>query len=710
MSAVGPLCALAAVVAGILAGQALGPGPATTALLVAIVLLIVALLTRGKRGLVISLIACALLGGAVTQRALHGLEVSPLQAAVARRAHVTVDGTLVDDPSGPRFIVEVLARLSDVDGAPAGDRTVVLVGGGDVTTRLRVLEAGDRVTVTGTLEPLSGFDTRYRWRHAVASVRVAELVAFGAPTSPLDRLANRSRAAVLRGAEGLPATERALLAGFLLGDTRALPDDLVDDFRDAGLSHLLAVSGANVAFVFAIAIDSPFMRAVTYCRQSVTRDGSESLDRQQEACAREAKRLKLTVVAELTEAPSTGAFKDRGRGRPEFLRLIDLIDSGQVDAVVAYKTDRLSRGGGSGWAPLVDAFERRGLNLDRVVATADGGWVSEVELGMRAVFDREESKKTSDRILSLRLREAQQGLPRIGSTRPFGYEKDGMTVRESEAAVVREVAQRLIAGATAYSIALDLNARGLFTSGGKHWSTTTLLAVMRSARIRGLRTHHGTIYPGTWPALLDPETIRKLDAAAKRPSRAPKARSYLLTGHLTCECGASLQSSTRSGGTKTYVCSSMPGRGGCGGTRIVAHSLEEYVAQIAIERLSLPKVRRQIASLLANMGDDPAEALQALQERRERIADAFLDGLITRAESRRRTAEVDAEVAALTRKRSATALALPDDLGSWWETATFDQRRELVSLAVEGITIIKATRPSGSRGLDRDRIKVKLRG
>ncbi len=83
---------------------------------------------------------------------------------------------------------------------------------------------------------------------------MSELVAFAAPTSPLDRLANQARAAVLRGADGLPATERALLAGFLLGDTRALPDDLVGDFRDSGLSHLLAVSGANVAFVLAIAM------------------------------------------------------------------------------------------------------------------------------------------------------------------------------------------------------------------------------------------------------------------------------------------------------------------------------------------------------------------------------------------------------------------------------------------------------------------------
>ncbi len=253
MSAAGPLCALVAVVLGILAGESQGPGAATVALVSAGTLLLVALLARGKAGFVIVLIGCALLGSAVTQRALNGLERSPLQLAIERRASVSADVKLVDDPSGPRFIVEALARLNDVDGVSAGQRTVVLVGSGELTTQLRVLEAGDRVTITGTLEPLSGYDTRFRWKHAVGTLRVTELIAFASPSSALDRLANQSRAAVQRGAEGLPATERALLAGFLLGDTRSLPDDLVDDFRDAGLSHLLAVSGANVAFVLAIA-------------------------------------------------------------------------------------------------------------------------------------------------------------------------------------------------------------------------------------------------------------------------------------------------------------------------------------------------------------------------------------------------------------------------------------------------------------------------
>ena len=252
MKRFGPAGALAALVAGILVGEVRGPGTATGALVIAVALLIAALRWRGGRGYLIALIACALLGGAVMQRALHGLQVSPLRAAAELRTRVEVEGTLVDDPSGPRFEVQVLVRLGRVNGSSAGSRTVLLVGGGDVTSRLRVLSVGDHVTVEGTIEPLSGFDARYRWRHAVARVQVSELVDFGPPRSPLGRLANSARAAVLRGGTALPATERALLAGFLLGDTRALPDDLVRDFRDAGLSHLLAVSGANVAFVLAI--------------------------------------------------------------------------------------------------------------------------------------------------------------------------------------------------------------------------------------------------------------------------------------------------------------------------------------------------------------------------------------------------------------------------------------------------------------------------
>ncbi len=52
--------------------------------------------------------------------------------------------------------------------------------------------------------------------------------------------------------------DRALFLGLVIGDDRAEPADLVDDFRAAGLSHLTAVSGQNVALVLVAA--GPLLR------------------------------------------------------------------------------------------------------------------------------------------------------------------------------------------------------------------------------------------------------------------------------------------------------------------------------------------------------------------------------------------------------------------------------------------------------------------
>ena len=47
----------------------------------------------------------------------------------------------------------------------------------------------------------------------------------------------------------LPQPESALLAGILLGDDRALPQNVSDAFRATGITHIIAVSGFNVAII-----------------------------------------------------------------------------------------------------------------------------------------------------------------------------------------------------------------------------------------------------------------------------------------------------------------------------------------------------------------------------------------------------------------------------------------------------------------------------
>jgi competence protein ComEC len=259
-----PLLAVVTLVTGILVGERLGPSDATAALVIVGALAALVLATR-RAGLrrVAALLALGVLGLALVQRAANGLVDSPLASLIRARADVAVRGSLVDDPDGSRFSTRVLARLDEVrelDGRwhDAGGRTVLVVADSDAAPRLALLDAGDEVTLRGWLRPLEPYDESLRWRHAVGRLDARDLTGFGPPQSLHMKVANTLRAVVLHGTALLPATERGLVSGFLLGDTRALPGDVLEEFRAAGLSHLLAVSGANVAF--ALALVSPGLR------------------------------------------------------------------------------------------------------------------------------------------------------------------------------------------------------------------------------------------------------------------------------------------------------------------------------------------------------------------------------------------------------------------------------------------------------------------
>jgi len=253
-----PFAVLGALVTGILIGEQFGPGAAAATLAACASLAVTAALLRQPSARrVVFLTAVVLLGTALTQRALHGLVEWPLARAVAERADATIRASLIDDPDGTRFTTHALvridrARLADGGWRDAGGRTVLVVATDDAAPRLALLDAGDRVTLRGWLRPLEGYDDRMRWRHAVAQFDATAFLDFDAPSAAHLRVANTLRGVVLRGNDALPPTERALMAGFLLGDTRAIPDDVLASFRSSGLTHLLAVSGANVAFVLAL--------------------------------------------------------------------------------------------------------------------------------------------------------------------------------------------------------------------------------------------------------------------------------------------------------------------------------------------------------------------------------------------------------------------------------------------------------------------------
>jgi competence protein ComEC len=128
--------------------------------------------------------------------------------------------------------------------------------------------AGSRVAVDGHLRPLA---RRTAWsdsRHLVGVLEVHDVGARSAG-NPLARTADVVRALVVAGADRLPRPAQSLYLGLVIGDDRHQTPAQQASFRVAGLTHLLAVSGQNVAFVLLAA--GPLLRRLpTWPRLAAT--------------------------------------------------------------------------------------------------------------------------------------------------------------------------------------------------------------------------------------------------------------------------------------------------------------------------------------------------------------------------------------------------------------------------------------------------------
>jgi competence protein ComEC len=237
--------------------------------------------TRGvlsDRGAV-ALAACAAGGALVHRRLPLPLAVGVLVVAfvVQRPVLLCVGAALLTSvmgarcwaglaPPAPRSVHGVATLVSDP--APVGDALHVELRIGhtrvdawarrDAAAALAHRLAGERIDVEGRLKAVKpALRGRLAVRHIAAQLSVTRVGAWRPGTVP-DVVANRVRRTLERGTVSMPAEQRALFAGFVLGDSRGQPASTADDFRNAGLTHLLVVSGENVAFVLAVA--GPLLR------------------------------------------------------------------------------------------------------------------------------------------------------------------------------------------------------------------------------------------------------------------------------------------------------------------------------------------------------------------------------------------------------------------------------------------------------------------
>jgi len=115
---------------------------------------------------------------------------------------------------------------------------------------------GDRVTTTGRLEPLppddGGYGTYLRRIGVTATLRARSLDRVGTDGSAAAAIEDLRRAAGEALTRSLPEPEAGLAAGILIGLRDRVDRDLAAAFTTAGVSHVVAISGWNIAIVGAL--------------------------------------------------------------------------------------------------------------------------------------------------------------------------------------------------------------------------------------------------------------------------------------------------------------------------------------------------------------------------------------------------------------------------------------------------------------------------
>jgi len=453
---------------------------------------------------------------------------------------------------------------------------------------------------------------------------------------------------------------------------------------------------------------TPTVRAVTYCRISHDPTGMEAgVDRQRVDTDRLAEERGWLVVQRVVDNDRSASRYAR-RSREGWVAVMELVEAGEVEAVVAYDLDRLTRQPKE-LERLIDAAEK-GLAVVTAgglidLATAGGRMVARTLCAVAA----HEADRVRDRIKAKLRHDAENGRPHW-VRRPFGYNLDGSVVAD-EAKWMREIHRWIIDdGVSATEAARRLNAAGVAQATGSRWQSSGLKALVTSPRNAGMRTYHGKIVGrGTWPAIVsEAEWKAATSALAVRSQGTRSGRRSMMTGMVKCGvCGCTMTRTNTSDRAEWRCMKRVDAGTGCGQSHM-AVPLEAHVVEMVLVRIG--EVRSAVVTPASGqVADDIRAELQQL-------ADMVARGELSMAEWKVMreplTTRLSAAEAALVRHDADAALARM--VGStatlaerWAEIEDVDLKRRIMGLVLDHVTVMAARR----RGhLDLDRIVPTWKG
>ncbi|MFF7884324.1 recombinase family protein [Streptomyces sp. NPDC020794] len=465
-------------------------------------------------------------------------------------------------------------------------------------------------------------------------------------------------------------------------------------------------------------------RMVVYTRISDDREGRQNgTERQERQCRDLAAKNGDDVVAVFTD-DDRSAYS--GKPRPDYLRMLAFLRDGLADGAYALAPTRFYRRLDDGLDFFKLIVEKR-LEVETVkagrynLATADGR-----RDALRAAVDAQhEAEQIGERVRDAKADNLARGEYR-GGPRPFGYESDGVTIREDEAQHVRAATDAILAGDSLRSVCRTLADGGVRTVARRYkqpdgtrgepqsreWTPTELRKMLLRPRNAGLIEHRGEIVgKASWPPLVPEETWRACKAALEHPERRTttgNARAWLGSGLYRCGapgCEETVRCSTSGRGSGHEHVPAYRCRTGKHVTRVAA-PLDEHITNVVLVRLSRPDA----ASVLlpparpTEKREDLAATANALRGKLDGFTQDYTADLITRQQmldgtalTRKRLEKVEAQMAAQAQVNVLAGLPLGTaKVVDEWPDYHLDKKRAIVD-ALMTVTILPARRgrPAG---------------
>jgi site-specific DNA recombinase len=386
------------------------------------------------------------------------------------------------------------------------------------------------------------------------------------------------------------------------------------------------------------------LRAAAYVRVSTDRQANEglSLGEQERRVTAHAEGQGWTLGEVFADAGESGRRDDR----PALVALLSRLD--EFDVVIVPKLDRLGRSASHLWS-VYGQFERENVAL---VSLSEGFDTSTVAGRLlRAVLSAVaelESDTIGERVRSVMGARARAGRAHGGPT-SYGYGRAaGQLVEdEAEAAVVRWVFERFVAGESQRAIQRSLNRRAVPTRKGGPWHQGNIAKMLRSPHYVGRVRLHGETFEGLHDGIVSAELWESAQRLL-RPStaggrgRRTAGKHLFAKGMLRCGgCGASMVPRTIKSGVgrrssyETYICyRRMADREACSREPIKRAVLDDavlrYFENVAVD---LEGTRELVLERLAVRRRDTVEELRRARrdyaekvEQRARIDRDYLAG------------------------------------------------------------------------------------